>query len=61
MGEAHGAAGGGRGGDGSGIGGARRRVDVVLVDVPELLVHGVVVEGLALVRLLLALEVARAH
>lgn len=57
VGEAHGAAGGG-----GGIGGAGRRVDVVLVDVAELLIHGVVVEWFALVvGVHAALEVARAH
>lgn len=37
------------------------RVDVVLVDVAEFLIHGVVVDGLALVGFLLPLEIARAH
>lgn len=40
---------------------ARGSIDVVLVDVAELLVHGVRVEGLALIRLLLLPEIARVY
>lgn len=58
MRQTHGVAGWG---GGVGIVAAGRRVDVVLIDVSEFLIHGVVVEGLALVGLLLPLEVARAH
>lgn len=60
VGEAHGATSGGRGGAGA-INGAGWGINVILVNVAKLLVHGVVIEGLALVGLLLALEVARAH
>lgn len=61
MRQTHGVAGGGGGGSDVRIVAAGRRVDVVLIDVSEFLIHSVVVEGFALVGLLLPLEVARAH
>lgn len=61
MGKAHVVA-GGAGGECGAVGViTRRRVDVVLVDVSELLVHGVVIERLALVGLFLLPEIARVH
>ncbi|GER49326.1 indole-3-glycerol phosphate synthase [Striga asiatica] len=36
-------------------------IDVVLVDIPEFLIHGIVVDGFALVRLFLTLKFTRAH
>lgn len=60
MGKAHLAVGGPGGGRGVGEV-ARKSVDVILVDVSELLVHGVAVKGVALVGVLLAVEVAGAH
>lgn len=49
-------------GGGGPVGGvARGSIDIILIDVAKLLVHGVGVERLALVRLLLLAEVTRAH